>query len=151
MPIGELAAGLVRVANQLVQMLGADAASEHDAIAGQLRWFLSLAAPKLGVSAAQLAAAEALPVRAAEFFQHPAGGGWEGSACKCFLRLTVGGVDAGRVVVELDTERTPKTACVWCLSSLLVGVGVPSWPAVAGVVGVGLGRRSFPVSLHRCC
>ena len=111
MTVPELAGGLVRVANQLVQMLGADEAQAYDAIAGQLKWFMGLVGPKLGIEQAQLDAVAALPTRGAEFFSFPAEG-WKGTKVQCFLQISIDGADAGRVVVELDTDKTPKTAYV---------------------------------------
>jgi len=109
MTLPQLAAGLVRIANQLVQMLGAEAAQEHDAIAGQFRWFVGLVGEALSVTKEQIEAVAALPIRGDDFFSFPAEG-WKDTPCRCFLQLSIDGADAGRVVVELDTQKTPKTA-----------------------------------------
>eukprot|EP00750_Incisomonas_marina_P001613 INCI11350.2.p1 GENE.INCI11350.2~~INCI11350.2.p1 ORF type:complete len:407 (-),score=81.10 INCI11350.2:283-1503(-) len=123
MTVPELAGGLVRVANQLVQMLGADEAQAYDAIAGQLKWFMGLVGPKLGIEQAQLDAVAALPTRGAEFFSFPAEG-WKGTKVQCFLQISIDGADAGRVVVELDTDKTPKTAYNFkCLCTGERGIG----------------------------
>ena len=132
MNVHVLSAGLVRVANQLIQMLGADEASGYDAIAGQLKWFIGTIAEKLGLDATHLSTVAALPVRGPEFFSYPQSTPtstttaaadateqtqqqqpWKGSTCRCFLDLWIDGASVGKVIVELDTERTPKTAFVF--------------------------------------
>ena len=133
MNVHVLSAGLVRVANQLIQMLGADEASGYDAIAGQLKWFIGTIAEKLGLDATHLTAVAALPVRGPEFFSYPQSTTtsdsngeatadtaeqtqqqpWKGSTSRCFLDLWIDGASVGKVIVELDTERTPKTAFVF--------------------------------------